>query len=252
MPAPQPGVACIHLLTKSNECLFALWACRSLLERLDAPIPLYVHDDGSLTSTDVGRLERSLPGVQIVRRADADAAARQVLAGWPNCLAFRQSHVLSLKLFDPWIVQTTGDIILLDSDVLFFRRPTEVIDWLAHPEHRRNLWNRERAPDENRNPMAGFNSGLGLLRRDLMNLQAVEDLLSKNAQGSIPWLMEQEIYGQLSAIAGMEALPPSYHVATVADGRNAPPSALAAKHYVGLVRGLFIGEGLLWLLTQRD
>jgi hypothetical protein len=262
LPEAKPDDACIHLLTKSNECLFALWACRSLLDQLDEPIPLFVHDDGGLTQRDVHLFETALPGVRVVRRDEADALARQGLDGLPNCLRFRESNVLSLKLFDPWIVQETGDIILLDSDVLFFRRPLELIHWLDHPEERRTRWNmywtndsvmegnsRETRHDEYPSPVDGFNSGLGFLKRDLMSFETIEDLLSRRFEGKIEWLMEQNLYGRLSARAGMVALPPTYHVAIES---VTPPHGLVAKHYVGMVRGFFIAEGIWWLLNRAD
>jgi hypothetical protein len=262
LPEPKPGDTCIHLLTKSNECLFALWACKSLLDQLEQPIPLFIHDDGSLTRKDVQLFEAALPGVQVVQRDEADALARQSLDGLPNCLRFRKSNILSLKLFDPWIVQETGDIILLDSDVLFFRRPLELIHWLERPEERRTRWNMDwtcnaemqgkfvpTRQDEYPSPVPGFNSGLGFLRRDLMSFETIEDLLSRGYEGKTKWAMEQKLYGRLSACVGMEALPPTYHVAieTVT-----PPHGLVAKHYVGMVRGYFIAEGIWWLLNRAE
>ena len=184
-----------------------------------------------------------------------------------NCMEFRLGNILSLKLFDPWIVQETGDIILLDSDVLFFRRPTELLHWLDHPEERRNCWNRQIPHDrpvddgpeygsqvdgaqgDDQPPMVGFNSGIGFLKRELMSFQTVEDLLSGERRETSKWLIEQELYGRLSAMAGMEALPATYNVPS---WRSPPPHALVAKHYVGLVRGFFIGEGIWWILNHPD
>ena len=59
---------------------------------------------------------------RLVRRDEADTLARHCLKGLSSCMRFREENILSLKLFDPWIVQEMGDIILLDSDVLIFRR----------------------------------------------------------------------------------------------------------------------------------
>lgn len=262
LPDAQPDDVCIHLLTKSNECLFALWACRSLLDQLDAPLPLFIHDDGSLTQKDFQLFETALPGVRIVRRGEADALVRKSLEGFPHCLQFRESNVLSLKLFDPWVVQQTGDIILMDSDVLFFRRPPELIRWLDRPEERRSHWNVTTdggtVPDSASGntqsagdlpPVNGFNSGLGFLKRGLVKFETIEEMLSRPYRWKSDWVKEQEIYGRLSAREGMVALPSTYHVA-VKD--VAPPQALVAEHYVGTVRGFFIADGIRWLLNQAD
>ena len=52
------------------------------------------------------------------------------LAGHPRCLEYRRSHALALKLFDCTALATTPRLILLDSDILFFQRPEEVLDWV--------------------------------------------------------------------------------------------------------------------------
>ena len=258
LPAPEPGAPCVHILTKANECLFALWACRSLLERLDPPLALFVHDDGSLHEHHYALIAACLPGAKVVRRAEADVLAAEALAPFPRCQAFRAANNLALKLFDPWIVQTDGDLVLIDSDVLVFRRPEALINWLADPGGRVNRWNLELTDKEDSHELTdaagpcarpGFNSGLGFLTRDLMSFEAVEQLLGYREIFPIDWLVEQEVYGRLSASAGMAFLPPSYHVA---DGRTAAPDQLVAKHYVGVLRGLFITEGLRWLLRQSD
>jgi hypothetical protein len=264
LPQPAPGGVCIHLLTKSNECLFALWACRSLLEQLDEALPLFVHDDGSLTKKDVRMIETALPGVRLVRRHEADALARHRFEGLPNCMRFREENILSLKLLDPWIVQETGDIVLLDSDVLIFRRPVELIHWLDHPGKRQTRWNMEPVEDGtiedgqggrdapknvNLDPITRVNCGFGFLKRELMNFETVEDLLSRGCEGETEWTREQALYRQLSSITGIEALPPTYHLA---DGSTAPPHSLVTKHYGGPTRGFFIAEGVWWILNQPN
>jgi hypothetical protein len=261
VPEAAPGDVCVHVLTKHNECLFALWACRSLLEQLGRLLPVFIHDDGSLTPSHVALLSSALPGVRVVTRPAADRLAREQLAGLPKCLRLRQLNVLSLKLFDPWIVQTTGDVILLDSDVLFFRNPGEVLHWLDEPTSRVSRWNVESGMatrlaangDGVRAEMADssvpeINSGLGLVTRASISFNAIESWLS-DTDGPADWLIEQNIYGRLSAIAGMDSLPPEYHVANVDTLR---PAASISTHYVGAVRGFFISEGIPRLLRPPD
>lgn len=258
VPEAAPGDVCVHVLTKRNECLFALWACRSLLERLKRPLPVFIHDDGSLTPSHIALLISALPGVRVVTRAAADRLAREQLADLPKCLRLRQSNVLTLKLFDPWIVQKTGDLILLDSDVLFFRDPGEVLHWLDEPASRVNRWNVESGvattPATNRERMGAkmedppapeINSGLGLVTRTSICFSAIESWLSGHERPD-DWLIEQRLYGRLSRVAGMDSLPPEYHVAN-RDGLR--PAASISTHYVGSLRGFFISEGIPRLLN---
>jgi hypothetical protein len=263
VPIPGPGDACLHVLTKWSEWTYALWACRSLLTRLAAPLPVYIHDDGSLGDQAIAAVRRSLPGVQVIRRADADDAVLQALQGLPRCRQLREENILSLKLFDPWVVQPTGDVILLDSDVLFFRRPVEIEAWLRSAG-RVNLWNvggdysaetlaRARAALHTNHPTVpvGFNAGLGLIPRSVMSFDAAEEVLSHASVSSNPWLTEQNVYGLLGIAADFTPLPRRYFIATPS-GRSPNVRTLTAKHYVGASRGLFVSEGLLELARQHD
>jgi hypothetical protein len=258
VPEPAPGDVCVHVLTKQNECLFALWACRSLLERLDRPLPVFIHADGSLTPRHVALMKSSLPGVRVVTRTEADRLARERLSGLPKCLRLRKTNVLSIKLFDPWIVQETGDVILLDSDVLFFRQPAEVLQWLDDPESRVNRWNvesgwagtpaaiRERGGTAKEgSPGKGINSGFGLVTRASICFSAIESWLTGIDRPN-DWLIEQNIYGWLSEVAGTARLPLEYHVANASGLR---PDASVSIHYVGSVRGFFIAEGIPRLVS---
>jgi len=248
VPRPAPGDVCLHVLTKHNEALFALWACRSLLERLDRSLPVFIHDDGSLTSHDIARIQASLPGALVVTRTEADRLARERLAHLPRCLELRAANVLSLKLFDPWVVQATGDVILIDSDVLFFRRPVEVQRWLDDPQGRFNRWNVETRigkPADQEAASRTLNSGFGLITRASIAFDAIEAWLDGN-QRLGGWLIEQEIYDWLSGGAEAAGLPLDYHVANAIDPR--PPSSVST-HYVGSVRGFFLSEGIPRLVT---
>ena len=51
------------------------------------------------------------------------------LVGDDFLMKVRKSYTSYLKLFDPTLVSTRRRIIIVDTDVLFLRRPSEVIDW---------------------------------------------------------------------------------------------------------------------------
>lgn len=101
----------------------ALACLGSLLRYSAEPLSLRVHDDGTLTGEDRGRLTSLASGLgdpQFVSRAEADARVETVLAGRPALRAFRGSNPLALKLIDVPLMAGDG-LAYCDSDVLFLR-----------------------------------------------------------------------------------------------------------------------------------
>jgi len=48
-----------------------LWSLKSLVKAAAADVGVVVHDDGSLTEDDAVLLKEQLPGLRIIRRAEA-------------------------------------------------------------------------------------------------------------------------------------------------------------------------------------
>jgi hypothetical protein len=98
-----------------------------------------------------------LPGVRILTRNDADAQMRGILDPYPACSSFRfgdvqvtnhrgQSYnmfIMSLILFDMNLLTDCDKIIILDADVLFFRRPDIIADWALDEKDTRTLYSVE-------------------------------------------------------------------------------------------------------------
>ena len=246
-----PENVSVHLLTSHYEWREALWAIRSLLVQLGRPLPVVVHDDGTLRAAEVRIMQTVFPGLTVLARDEADRLADRALALFPACRRTRMELVLGLKLFDPWLAGT-GDVILIDSDVLWFAPPVALEEWLAGPRDR-NRWNEDVAtsycvdPDEvrrhcNLSLHPRINSGVGFIARASMDLEALEDFLTIKRNTTNPWLIEQTAYAYLSSRHGVELLPKTYAVDTP-HGQPAV-SSLTAKHYVGHIRHDFYLEGI--------
>jgi hypothetical protein len=99
----------------------ALSCLGSLLQCSAEPLRLRLHDDGTLTSEDCGRLAEGLAGLELVPREEADALVEETLAGRPALLAFRRDNPLALKLLDAPLLSAGGELAYCDSDILFLR-----------------------------------------------------------------------------------------------------------------------------------
>jgi hypothetical protein len=117
----------IHTAVPHRYLYAYLTAIKSFLHYY-ADVAVYVHDDGSLREEDKALIRAHVPGATIIDRAWADQAfADQV--GDEFLMKVRKSYTSYLKLFDPTLVSTHKRIIIVDTDVLFLSRPSEIIEW---------------------------------------------------------------------------------------------------------------------------
>jgi hypothetical protein len=120
----------LHMLLCHEAIDMALWALKSFSYATRCSPTTVIHDDGTLTEQDSALLERHLARATVISRRTADSRAAQALFAHPRCLAMRQSpnFICALKLFDPWIFSASDRVVLLDSDILFFHRPDELLN----------------------------------------------------------------------------------------------------------------------------
>lgn len=194
----------VHQLLGHRHVGMGLWSLKSLVKSAAAGLGVVVHDDGSLTSEDVSLMRQHLPGIRIITRTDADERMRAALAKYPACTSFRfgdvpvtnhrgQSYnmfIMSLILFDINLLTDCDKIIILDADVLFFRRPDIIADWALDRDDTRTLYSVEayrpqRQPDGKLTfgPKAArtLNSGLLCLTKSkIYNLDHIEDWVASN------------------------------------------------------------------------
>jgi hypothetical protein len=124
------GVLEVHMLLQKTRLLEGSWALYSLLYYSGQPLRVVIHDDGTLDAASTQTLARLLPGIRIIPRAEADAIVTSTLEkqGFRNCIEMRQRHVFGLKLLDPFILSRTPSYLTLDSDILTFSAPRELLD----------------------------------------------------------------------------------------------------------------------------
>lgn len=136
-PPPSGGGApvAMHLLTGRRfwyQTAFCLWSFARQAERTLAPV---IIDDGSLTADNCAALQRLFPAVRFLRQPEAAARLAALLppAKFPR-LHDRWRHYPHIrKIIDPHL-GSRGWKLVLDSDLLFFRRPQFLLDWRDAPD----------------------------------------------------------------------------------------------------------------------
>jgi hypothetical protein len=123
----------LHMVTCHSHLDMALWCLKTFTLFAEISPAITIHDDGSLTEQDKRLLQHSLARCRVIDRADADRKLDRALESHPHSRRMRKTpgFYCSLKLFDPWVYSTRDVILLLDSDILFFRRPSELLEHAA-------------------------------------------------------------------------------------------------------------------------
>jgi hypothetical protein len=147
----------IHTLLGHKHVGMVLWAVKSFLHYAGRRFTVVLHDDGSLTESDIKVLNEHLINAKIVGKSTADKLIEDRIMGLPNCREYRftsketsdhrgnkyDMHIFSVPLFDFNLVSNATKILILDADVLFFKEPREIIEWAKDAEDRNSLYSVE-------------------------------------------------------------------------------------------------------------
>lgn len=119
----------VHILTCQRDFLEALWALKTFYIMSGLRPKLVIHDDGSLTPSAIFAFKTHFKNCTIITRAMADRLLKRKLKNYPYSFKYRFTNfrVHSMKLFDFYFASHANYILLLDSDVLFFKKPTRLI-----------------------------------------------------------------------------------------------------------------------------
>jgi hypothetical protein len=242
----------VHVLTGAKDWELCAWMLASWFHFTEESWRVFIHDDGSLPEPARALFSKLFPHLQIISRDAADTKMDKVLAPYPFCHDYRNKHPLALKIFD-FPAYTEGErFIVLDSDVLFFNYPSEIMQWvngsamecwfnedvgegsLITPDHARTdlgvkLWRQ-------------VNSGLCLVAKAAIDLDFCERALGETSiTKGHAWRIEQTLFALCASRHGKGGLlPRTYEVSL---GKHAAENVVA-RHYVGTVRDRFYGEGL--------
>lgn len=122
----------VHVLTGARDWQLAAWMLATWFRFTESSWNIVVHDDGTLPSSACETFARLFPAIRIIPRHEADAAMRRALLAFPFCQEFRDSNPRALKLFDVPHFAKSANLILFDSDLLFFAKPAEILAWAEH------------------------------------------------------------------------------------------------------------------------
>ncbi len=248
----------VRALTWRRDWMNLTWALKSYYHFAEVDYPLYIHDGGLLPG-QVEKLQQHFPDATLIPADTADRRVRDTLRrrNLDRCLQYRLKNPSTRKLFDFFGFSEAEYLISIDSDIVFFRRPDLLI--LGDGENpTRNRYNRDASdqwysmtPDEldeafGIRPPPRVNSGLSVIRRDSIDLDAIERWLEHPRMFENDWVTEQTLHALCSTVHGLEFLPETYLV----DVEPGLSDDLVCKHYPGFFRKYLYREGMDHLIRN--
>lgn len=251
----REGPVEIRVLSWRRDWRNVTWALKSFYHFSKKRFPLYIHD-GGLEDWQAERLQQHFPDAHILRVKETEARVDAELTrrGLARSRAYRQLNIAMKKVFDFFLFSTAQVVLSIDSDIVFFREPTELV---CDPPPAKNLYNR----DENYaysmtleelkaafgiEPPPRINSGLSLVHTRSMDYEKIEGWLQNQTLFDNKWVTEQTLHALCSTLHGVDFLPPTYHVGT----EPGMPEGVVCKHYPGFYRPLLYSEGMTKLIEM--
>jgi len=209
------------------------------------PFEFHIHEDGSLTDGDVGRLQHALQPRRFFMRAEADQRMAELLKSHPACRKIRAEQNYGLKMFDTVLLSEDPLYFLLDSDVLFFRTfkgmwkmPKDVGAIFMQDRlegYSLRSWQMLMSPKVRLPSRA--NVGAVCFRREQYDIDWLEWFLAQPRHYGKPFVIEQTAWASMGKRVGCR----KYDDEQVVVMRSDKPVPSVAGHFTGATRHL-LGE----------
>jgi hypothetical protein len=251
----------LHVLCCHRDVSQMLWALGSWYAATSESPQLYIHDDGTFVRRDTERIHTLFPQAKIVDYHSTTRLARSWLADTPQALKLRTcrsssgkriKYPLAIKLIDPIFVSERENILILDTDILWFQEPKELVEaiytytspvfWQDPEPWPLSFQNGEALRED----LCYYNSGVVYYRKQDFDFAVLEEYLSKRGDVDEPFFgfNDQPAFAYtLGQYRDVSLLPTERYCV-----RKGVEDSTVSMHYLGPRRHRFWGEGVGLLL----
>jgi len=174
-------------IVSHKDLIMYLVAISTFMYFVRRSVLITVFDDGSLINEDTLLLKRLIPEIRIVKKSDCDTKIKKIIKD-KLIIKYRDYSPIIRKVIDLHILSVKRKLIYLDSDIIFFRIPTEIIKWIDvgkddlffmnDPFDAYSLSNVEIMHITNIKLIPKMNIGLMGFYKDVVDLKLLSDIFS--------------------------------------------------------------------------
>jgi len=257
VPPDNAPVFEVHLLTGRNFIHQTLLCLLSLQQVSSCRLNAHLYDDGTLDPKSCKLTNRIIGNVTIHSLAQIEARLDYVLPHdrFPTLREQRTSYPQMRKITDIHAGRSDSRLVL-DSDMLFFQRPHELMEWQKQPEAPLFMKDCEESygyPRKFLQRLAGrplpdrLNVGVAGLDSGTIDWSLVEDWVQRiiHEQGT-SYYLEQAVCAMIAANQGARLLPASEYIVRPSPA-EAGSGAGTLQHYVSESReSYYLSAWRIW------
>jgi len=120
----------VHMLVGDQFLCRTLWSLKTFWYFVRHNFYVVFHDDGTLSSEDKSLLSVHFPNSKIIDYDLSNSIVGAELRDYPLCYEYRLKNIYGKRLFDPFIFSARPYILMIDSDVLWYKENLKVKDWI--------------------------------------------------------------------------------------------------------------------------
>jgi hypothetical protein len=239
----------MHMLFGARDFLMGLWSLASFYRVMPEVGELVVHSDGSLTQGHMSAIRKLFPQARIEDAKEFMTSHGDLLSGHPVLKKFREIYpkFQSKKLIDQYVLSGKKIRILLDSDILWFKEPSEIVASLRAGVPKPLMMTNQGAyihvqfadGTSTTDEVAHANSGIVVYREDQFSLDAMEEYVKKT-----DYLGKK--FTDQACFASM--LKPEFLSESTYIIKGTLTDAIVMRHYTSPSRAkfFFYGLNLIW------
>ena len=195
----------IHTLICKRDIDWFLKTIKLFSHYTEKKFEIVIHEDGSFEPSDFSFLYGVLNNLTIIERKKADEEIKEFLKDYEYCTHFRfaEHHtIFKIKLFDPFYFTKSNNVMYMDADILFCKRPSFILGCVDNQTgfYLKDSWSSYCVPfrDEDNNNLVDryINAGLNYYpTKNHYSLKHIDDCLKimyeRGSRGATHPFLEQ-------------------------------------------------------------
>lgn len=251
---PDPNFE-LHTICHKDGIYMLFWMLRSFLKLSGLRPTVIINDDGTLDEESAEFLKSKLSNIKILFRKETAKLAAE-LPGIPDIVrrVTRDGHFFMHRLISVLALSRAKKVMVMDIDILFYKPPTELIDFVngkfdcdALVHRQPNEVNFDMMVDESydkkyqltEKQIALMNGGFLILNRDKINFDQLAEYLAHAKRPITDYFIEMVAWAAMLAQMNFKFLSPERYAI-----KGRLNDQMVFKHYSGPRRYEMFAYGL--------